>query len=321
MYKIVFLHTLLTKNGELESDTVLKCIFCILCQLRHTSEKPRDDPFQNWNRICHAHPLWFTMDIWRMTFHLENRRNLTQVGKHMPKSPQWSTSISWLPVWYWSLNLLLYNLTESKVSAIESQYLRSAWLKHVRIPLETHDFLQGLVHLWVKSGKLPHDRELHLYILQCICTGHLKKMVFVIWNCYIFSSPRSQEICYSNTFFTFCIESWYVCRKKPLSSDISTFSRVQNSCTYHGFIHVHVCFISNFFIFCIWLNHDTYVYEEKILSPTMRTFSAGKLATLQVQSKVTENTSQFSRTDEWSLKLTNGHSPSLWKHFFNWFHS
>jgi hypothetical protein len=51
---------------ELECHTALKCIFCILCQLRHTSEKPEDEPFQNCNRIGHAHPLWFTiMDIWR----------------------------------------------------------------------------------------------------------------------------------------------------------------------------------------------------------------------------------------------------------------
>jgi hypothetical protein len=47
----------------LENDTVLKCIFCILCQLRHTSENARDEPFQNCNRISHAHPLWLTMDI------------------------------------------------------------------------------------------------------------------------------------------------------------------------------------------------------------------------------------------------------------------
>jgi hypothetical protein len=39
------------------------------------------------------------------------------------------------------------NLTESKVFAIETQYPRADWLKHVRIPLEMHDFLQGLVHL------------------------------------------------------------------------------------------------------------------------------------------------------------------------------
>jgi hypothetical protein len=45
----------------LESYTVLKCTFCILCQLRYTSEKPRDEPFQNCNRIGHARdPL---MDI------------------------------------------------------------------------------------------------------------------------------------------------------------------------------------------------------------------------------------------------------------------
>jgi hypothetical protein len=40
----------------LESDIALKCIFCILCQLMHTSEKPWDEPFQNCNQIGHAHP-------------------------------------------------------------------------------------------------------------------------------------------------------------------------------------------------------------------------------------------------------------------------
>jgi hypothetical protein len=57
-----------------------------------------------------------------------------------------------------------YTLTESEVSAIESQYLRSAWLKHVRIPLEMHDFLQGLVRLWVNLRKSLYFRLL----LQCV---------------------------------------------------------------------------------------------------------------------------------------------------------
>jgi hypothetical protein len=51
-------------------------------------------------------------------------------------SPPRSTSIYWLPGWYWSLNLFWVNWTRSEVFSVESQYPRSAWLKHVRIPLE-----------------------------------------------------------------------------------------------------------------------------------------------------------------------------------------
>jgi hypothetical protein len=44
------------------------------------------------------------------------------------------------------------NPTGSEVYAVESQYPRPSGRKHVRIPLEMHAFLQGLVHVWVKES-------------------------------------------------------------------------------------------------------------------------------------------------------------------------
>jgi hypothetical protein len=141
--------TFYLKQHLLESDTVLKCIFCILSQLRHTSEKPWDEPFQNCNRICHAHPLWFTMGFWRMTLRLANRQDLTQVWIHMPKCHERSTVISLLPVRYWSLHLLLW---PDRISDLCHWKPVPEVCLTVVIPLEMHDFLQGLVWLGSKTS-------------------------------------------------------------------------------------------------------------------------------------------------------------------------
>jgi hypothetical protein len=71
MYKIVFLR-LFPQPARTRKWRCFKMHFL-----------PRGEPFQNCNRIDHAHPLWFTMDIWRMTFRLENRGKLTKGGIHM----------------------------------------------------------------------------------------------------------------------------------------------------------------------------------------------------------------------------------------------
>jgi hypothetical protein len=87
----------------LESDTVLKCIFCILCQPRHTSEKSGMSIFGTATGLAmliHCDLLWL-FEGWPFILKFDPGRI------HMPKSPQRSTSISLLPVWYWSLNLLL----------------------------------------------------------------------------------------------------------------------------------------------------------------------------------------------------------------------
>jgi hypothetical protein len=87
-----------------------------------------------------------------MTFHLDNetgeilprlRYTFLKVLKDQPRS-----LYCWYDIEAWTF---FYYLTGSEVSAVESQHLRSARLKHVRIPLEMHDVLQGLVHLWVKE--------------------------------------------------------------------------------------------------------------------------------------------------------------------------
>jgi hypothetical protein len=83
--------------------------------------------FQNCNRIGYDHPLWFNMDIWRMTFHLENRRNVTQVGIHMPKKSS-------------KINVDLFiagTILKPEPSSITWQDLRSLPLKPVPEPCLT----------------------------------------------------------------------------------------------------------------------------------------------------------------------------------------
>jgi hypothetical protein len=113
-----------SRQHLLENDTVLKMHF------RHSQANEPEAHVRKTLGWAFSEPDFamlihcdLLMDIWRMTFRLENGQHLTQVGIHMRKSHGRSTSLSLYCRYDIEAWTFVYNLTGSEISAIESQYI------------------------------------------------------------------------------------------------------------------------------------------------------------------------------------------------------
>jgi hypothetical protein len=125
-------------------DTVFKCIFCILYQLRlGTGQKSLFRTATGWPS-CSSIVIYYDISSWNQPKFDPGRNTHAQKSKKINldlviagmilKSEPSSTYC-----------ITVHDLRSVPLKAM--QYLMSAWLKHGRIPLEMH----GLVHLWDKN--------------------------------------------------------------------------------------------------------------------------------------------------------------------------